>query len=284
MNTLNERLYFFSDIDGTLLYKKIGKYEPTIENKLTIQNFVSRGHAFVMATGRDLVDVEQIAKKLQVPVEYAITYNGAFVYKHRREISSNTLGADQIMLILAVAKQTRLKYDEILLFAETGDIYIQPNNMFGHVYKLARQVIPTRSNIKPWKNTTLKKLNKRNIRLPKICLTSMNPYVIVNLEKKLQTLFRDRLSIYCSSPHVLEICDAGVDKAKAIELIMQRENISLNHVGFVGDSGNDVGALKILKHAYVMEHVANQVAVDDVTITPNVAGAISHFVDVYRVR
>jgi len=283
MHRLNERLYFFSDIDGTLLHKKIGKYEPNMQNALTIQNFVGRGHAFVMATGRGLADVRQIARKLQIPVEYAITYNGAFVYRKNEEISSNTLTVDQIRLILAMAKQSQIKYDEVLLFAENGDIYLKPNSFLSHVQKIASRVLP-HSKIKPWKKATMSKLVKKNIRVPKLCFNSHNPYVIANLERKLHLLFGQRLSIYCSSSYTLEICDAGVDKAMAIRLIMQRESIPLNHVGFVGDSGNDVSAFMELKHTYIMDHVRMEYRVEDVRPTPDVAGAIAHFVDVYRME
>jgi len=285
MYSLNKRLYFFSDIDGTLLHQKIGRYEPNMHNMLTIQNFVGRGNCFVMATGRGLRDVQRIAKKLQIPVEYAITYNGAFVYKNNEEISSNTLTRDQIYLILTAASRSAIKYNEVLLYDETGDIYLRANTFLTHVQKLVRQILPLPiTKIKPWKKATMHKLMKKNIRIPKLCFTSYNPYVIANLERKLRTLFANRLSIYCSSPYVLEICDAGVDKAHAIGLIMQRENIPLNHVAFVGDSGNDVQALKVLKHAYVMDHVKDVVEPADATITPSVAGAIAHFVDVYRMQ
>jgi len=277
----NERLYFFCDIDGTLLHEKVGKYEPKQHNVLTIQNFVERGHAFVMATGRGIADVKQIAGKLNVPVEYAITYNGAFVYKKNEEISSNTLTVDQLRLIVAVAMRSKIKYDETLLYSETGDVYVRPNTLLSHVHTIGTRFVPG-CTFKPWKKNTMRKLVKKNIRIPKICFASHSPDVTSRLERKFQLLFRDRLSVYRSSSHSLEICDAGVDKASAIRLIMQRENVGLGHVAFVGDSGNDVSAFRALKHAYIMAHATNEYAAGDMMSTPDVAGAIAHFVDVYR--
>jgi len=283
MTNLNERLYFFSDLDGTLLYNKIGKYEPNTKNTATIQNFVERGHSFVMTTGRELADVNKIAAKLQIPVEYAITYNGAFIYKNGKEIFSNTLSIDQIIIILKAVKELGMPYGDALLFSETGTIYFQPHSFLGHMYKLSKKVLPfSTSKIRPWKKSTLRTLVHDNTRIPKLCFMSNKPRVIAALERKLHSIFNNRLSIYRSSPNMLELCDASVDKATAIQFIMQRESLPMNHVAFVGDSGNDVKALMALQHAYVMSHAAAEYGLDGVSISPDVAGAIAHFIDVYR--
>lgn len=281
MKSFTERLYFFSDIDGTLLYKKAGKYTPNQYNTLMIQNYVGRGHAFVMATGRGYYDIQKIAKKLNIPLEYAIAYNGAFIYKNQEEIASHTLTTDQIELILNVAKEAQVKYNEVLLYVENDEVYVKTQDFLSSVRRLAFALRYQRKT-RVWQHKLLAKLVKKNLRIPKLCFMCYRQEELRELENKFQAIFGDRLSIYRSSDTCLEICDTGVDKANAIRLIMQRENLLSRQVGFIGDSGNDVSAFKTIEHAYIMDHAVKKYPIRDIIAAPDVAEAISHFVDTRR--
>ena len=276
MNHYKERLYFFSDLDGTLLYKKSGNLYPSLRNERVIQNFVGSGHSFIMATGRGYADIKTIAENLNSPVEYAITNNGAFIYKNREEIFSNTLTSDQIENVLQAAAATKIKYNEALLFVENGDVYMRGKDILGTIRRFAA-AIKRKRRTHFWKDRTLDNLLQKNLRFPKICFIIYNREAVIKLEDALKAAFGNQLSIYCSSPFCLEICDANVNKANAIKLIAQRENLTMEQIAFVGDSGNDVCVFQECTHTYIMSHAHERYHVNGVKVVDDVADAILDF-------
>lgn len=66
------------------------------------------------------------------------------------------------------------------------------------------------------------------------------------LEKELQSLFSDKLSIYRSEPYFLEILPAGIDKGNGLRFIAERMNIQPKEIMACGDNYNDA---KMLQYA-----------------------------------
>lgn len=64
------------------------------------------------------------------------------------------------------------------------------------------------------------------------------------LEKELQTLFHNELSIYRSEPFFLEILPSGIEKANGIKFIADKLNIQAKEVLACGDSYNDINMLR----------------------------------------
>ena len=64
------------------------------------------------------------------------------------------------------------------------------------------------------------------------------------LEKELQTLFHNELSIYRSEPYFLEILPSGIEKANGIKFIADKLNIQAKEVLACGDSYNDINMLR----------------------------------------
>lgn len=280
---MNNRLYFFADLDGTLLHKTSSHLYPNIKNEHVIQNYTGAGNAFIMATGRGYRDIQTVAKNLNIPTEYAITNNGAMIYKNGNEIFSSTITSDQIDHIIATADSTNIKYNQVMLFTENSETYIKGHNFFGTIRRIG-SAVKNKRKIKVWKENTIDKLLKRNLRFPKICFIIYNREAVVKLEDKLKAAFGNQLSIYCSSPFCLEICDADVDKANAIKLIMKRENLAMDQVAFVGDSGNDVCAFEQLEHTYVMDHANKRYKMNGTKAVDSVADAILDFTKYHRTQ
>ena len=70
------------------------------------------------------------------------------------------------------------------------------------------------------------------------------PEVMLELKEELEPLFGDRLYFYRSEPYFLEIMPPGVDKAFAMEKLMEYLGFSSEELICVGDGYNDVSMLK----------------------------------------
>src|SRR5699024_10855199 len=136
-------------------------------------NYTGSGHAFIMATGRNYEDIETISQNLNIPVEYAIAYNGALIYKNREEIFSNTLTTDQIFSVLSQSDLKSIKYNEVILFVENVDIYCKVKTFLGTLRRYV-SALKNKRKIKVWKENTLNQLLKKKLRFPKICFIIYN--------------------------------------------------------------------------------------------------------------
>ena len=69
----------FSDLDGTLLN---AKKEITPASKAAIEEMISKGHKFMMATGRPIQSALKLAESFGFiqPGFYISSYNGALIY------------------------------------------------------------------------------------------------------------------------------------------------------------------------------------------------------------
>ena len=277
MKTALKRLYFFSDVDGTLIHKPAGHLHPSFKNENVIQNFVGAGHAFIMATGRGIRDIRTIAQKLNIPVEYAIAYNGAIIYKNQEEVFANTLSSGQVLDILGKVQTLAVRFDTALLFTDDGQVFSKNPRLMVMLRGIASAVKHKRS-YRMWNDKLIEKLVQRGLRFPKVCFIINNRKAITELEEQLKLAFGNQLSIYCSAPNCLEICDANVDKAAAISYIIRREGLDDSQVAFIGDSGNDVCVFLEQEQSYIMNHAGKQIPRGFAQEVEDVADAILDFV------
>ncbi|PLR95193.1 HAD family hydrolase [Bacillus sp. T33-2] len=98
----------FLDIDGTIL-----RPDDTIEEstKLAVSKMHDKGIEVVLATGRPLHEISEIAEELQI--ESFIGYNGALAIYKGKTIYNEPMGRDSVQYILDVAKESN---HEVVLY------------------------------------------------------------------------------------------------------------------------------------------------------------------------
>lgn len=225
------------DLDGTLLSSenKITEYTKKIINLLTKKNF------FVIASGRDYLDVIKIRDILNIQ-SFMITSNGAKIYNlENKLIFSNNLDED---ISLELSKIVYKDQDIITQIYQSNKWYINNN-------KIDNNFCPSLTSLKyqlfNLENFQFNKINK-------IFFTSKNLYKLYNLEKKIIKLWGNRVNISFSVPGCLEVVSGKTSKGYGLKLISRLLNIPLKNCFSFGDGMNDQDMLSISGKAYVMKN------------------------------
>lgn len=268
--------YFFCDLDGTLLHQTEGHFIPHAANIAAIQQFVKDGNVFVIATGRGYRDVLQISENLGIPVTYAIVQNGAFIYHNHQPIYKRALEPTDVKTIMQfMQKRNRPRLLE-LLSVESGAVYLNTKGFFGYLYS-QRLKKHDAGKYHRWTKQSVADITAQQLGLAKIVVLTRRTQHLQVIERDIRQAFEDSYSIACSSSYALEICAPGVDKGKAIKHLMDAHNILQEDIGFVGDSGNDVSALQLVDHAYIMDHTDDKYKVHRATEVADVSEALALF-------
>ena len=271
--------YFVADLDGTLIYKQKSYLHPALEEEEAVRNFTAEGHEFFIATGRMLPDVQRVMKNLGINSPYVISQNGAYIYKNGKEIRSTNLSQDQIRALMGLIID-EWKYKPEYITMTTSDF---SSHMKVYTYKgwgLKRYFKRRKSDasaIKTWRNSTFRSIEKDGVKIARLLVAYHNADKLLEMEAKLQETFGNKLSIYMSGKYSLEICAAGVSKARAIRYIMETESIPEDKIAFVGDSGNDYCVFDDLPNTYVMAHANDRYKHPESKVVARVAEAIKDF-------
>jgi hypothetical protein len=76
------------------------------------------------------------------------------------------------------------------------------------------------------------------------CLMTAPPEKAAELEKELVQIYGDRLSIYRSEPFFIEIMPQNVDKATALDRMLETIGLTRENVICCGDGFNDISMIK----------------------------------------
>jgi Cof subfamily protein (haloacid dehalogenase superfamily) len=244
-----------SDMDGTLLNPAHEIFEQNIR---MIEEFISQGGCFTLATGREWHALGEYAPILPLTLPL-ILVNGAQIFDPvRGQVIDQTLlpGVAQKML-LEIADN----YPELGLIAVTDDgalIMRQPADpeVMPDFYK----DYPTRG-MSEFPEKTYKILfvgSLEQLQIPK---------------NRIINEFGEHLSSTCSYPTLLDIMAAGVSKGSALSRLKQQLQTMCQEskkIIAVGDQENDLEMFKTADYAYAMGQASDTVksAANDV-LPPN---------------
>ncbi|GBU11062.1 sugar-phosphatase [Erysipelotrichaceae bacterium] len=266
---------FIADLDGTLLHKSQKHLCPSSENKIAIQEYIAAGNLFVIATGRGYKEVEEVCKNLEIEMPFVIAQNGALLYENGVELASKMLESDIILEVKDFIKNSKAKIDYFAVTTDDWNMHIIPLSLAGYlVYSKYKK-----TNKKKYQRIHISKipvLAADKKRFCKILLFARGKQISM-IEQELRENFSERLSIYCSSTYSVEICAENVGKERAIEQLLTKACIDPKKVGFVGDSGNDVGAFKYFEKTYAMSHAPEKYRQFAKYTVKSVAEAIAEF-------
>lgn len=247
---------FITDLDGTLLYKKVRDVEPNDKCKQAVANLEANDIQFAIATGRYDSDIQAVEKYLPTTKKgYRLGMNGGTIFtpenaKIRELLLEESVTRD---IFSYVNEKLRRKTSFIVTCTRDEERFF---HKIGHIVNPILWFF--------WKQRA-EKINSGSTEqfitsdrdFYKI-LVSASKYNTDFIDLKLQTNFPN-CEVFKTSPFSVEICPKGANKGAAIEYIMKREGLRPDEVAFVGDSGNDISAFKVVKHSFVMDHADHYV-------------------------
>lgn len=247
---------FITDLDGTLLYKKMRDVEPNERCKQAVAKLQANGIQFAIATGRYDSDIIQVEKYLPLTQKcYHIGMNGGTIYNPDKvKIRELLLGEEDARSVF--------EFFDVKLRRQTSFVVTCTNDEERFFHKIGQVVNPMLWLF--WK-TRAEKINSANMETfitsdrkfyKMLASASKNNTDFIDL--KLQNRFAD-FEVFKTSPYSVEICPKGANKGAAIEYIMKLEGLRPDEVAFVGDSGNDIAGFKAVKHSFVMDHADHYV-------------------------
>ena len=253
---MNTKKLIAIDLDGTLFYPKKPISLVIKQNVTFVKDAVAAGHQVVFVTSRNHEFVQKVVAMIGVPIDI-ISRNGAKISYQGKIIRDSFVDNDVIkilvndlldrnpkqLLSMDTNKQANLAFTEsnqrwLLMFYKFY-YFIQGN--YREDYRLH--------------NESFKKaLSDEKIQRLLIY------FGLSKTSKKLAHDESERLKAKYPMLEIswiqalIEVSAKDVNKATAIQKILEVNHMHEDDVIVVGDSGNDIPMFKVFKHSYCMSH------------------------------
>lgn len=224
-----------SDLDGTLLnpQHKISDYTKSIFQELHNQNYL-----IVVATGRHHLDAMAIIETLEVPV-YLVSSNGARIHSpEKEELFSFNLNSDIVKTALSVDIDPEIT---VVLFKE--NVWL--------TNKLSEKLNAFQAELKYHPELVDYKMLE-DFGAIKIFFAHDNHEKLVVLKDAILAKSSNDLHHAFSLPTCLEFMDKSVDKAVAIERVLEKKGFTLEQAVSFGDGFNDLQMLSVSGKGLIM--------------------------------
>ncbi len=238
------------DLDGTLL----NSYGEVSENtKEEIKKAIENGIEVVLASGRPISSVEDLANELQAN-HYLISGNGAIVYDmYKKEVVYDKfLSKEQVLNIVKICEENSIYYN-IYTENEVLTKSLNYNTLFYYSENTHKQE-EKRTNINILTDVYDYILKSNDQKYLKVTVCDQSQIVFASIIKKLRTINDiDVLDVAHMSKKIIksgteevlveycytEITNKNVNKWTALEYIMKEKNIDRSEVVAIGDNIND---------------------------------------------
>ena len=224
-----------SDLDGTLLnpQHRISDYTKSIFQELHNQNYL-----IVVATGRHHLDAMAIIKTLEVPV-YLVSSNGARIHSpEKEELFSFNLDSEVVKNALNVEIDPEIT---VVLFKEN----VWQTNKVSEKLNAFQTELKYHPELVDYKTL-------EDFGAIKIFFSCDNHEKLVKLKDAILENSSEHLHHAFSLPTCLEFMDKSIDKAVAIERVLEREGFTLAEAVSFGDGFNDVQMLSASGKGLIM--------------------------------
>ncbi len=226
-----------SDLDGTLLMPDHHLGKLTVD---TLTDLTQRGVQFVVATGRPFLDVHAIFTAAGLDDLYLITSNGARIDNMKSgNLYLNTLDND------IARKLTTLSFDPEKVCVNT----YEANGWF-----IDRDVpeLATFHQDSGFGYQVVDFHHHQFQDVEKVFFLARDGEPLKPIEEKIKKLFGNSVKWTYSAPHCLEVMNADVSKASALQHLFPAHKLE-SAIAF-GDGLNDVEMLSLVKTGCIMEN------------------------------
>lgn len=272
MNTIKK---IFCDIDGTLIH-----HDSTLKELYNSKNSIIptnnlekidtlKDVEFNLASGRIGSNLEILEEKIGKKVVYKISLNGSIVYKNKEIILENTMDQQTAKEVVKYLDDNKIFY---FIFTSNGIITGKK--------KIKN---PIAKKIRSWLGVPINKQNLKaqemiekfpDTKIYKFSINFNTPWKdLSKLVTKLQERF-PQLHSTASSSYSIDINPNSVSKGDLIKQICKDDNIDVNNVAVIGDSGNDISMFSITPYSFCMDHAKPNVLESANYIIKDVSEAI----------
>ncbi len=253
-----------TDMDGTLLREDQTLSENTIDGLIKAQK---EGYRLCLASGRNYIGLERYGKLLKMSEYggYYICANGVSIV-NCNDLSKQvfkSLSAEDVKELLDFAKDYELESNIVL--DDTLYNYI-PESMLPlkEVYRkehMIEESIPHYASMKSFIGVQrnyphiidTKYLGETIVAANKIVFTHHAEY-LTDFIVKLKDRFSSRYNISMSSRTWIEVSPKGIEKAEAINALINKLNITKDEIVVFGDAENDLSMFKAFDNSFAMSN------------------------------
>ena len=243
------------DLDGTMLnsYGVVSE-----ETKNTIKEVEKQGVEVIIASGRPIASIKEIAKEIESK-NYFIAGNGAIIYdvKKGEIIYEKTLSKEKVLEIIKICEENSISYN-VYTEREILATSLKYNVLYYHKENLKKEE-SKKTKINIVNNMYEYVKNKEDAKFLKITICDETKTVFNSIIKKLKGIknieildvsHMARKTIvhgteeYQISYFYTEISTENVDKWEAIKFLIEKLNIKKEEVIAIGDNSNDKNMIK----------------------------------------
>ncbi|MBU5478673.1 ATP-dependent zinc metalloprotease FtsH [Eubacterium sp. MSJ-13] len=260
------------DVDGTLLDSDKQISEKTVDAIVDAQK---RGKKVAIASGRSIAGIRKNASKIQLEKfgGYVIAYNGTTVVNCKTgECIYNQMVPGE--LLGQVYNEAVKSGVSIAVYNDAAKELIAGNGLNRYVELDAAACDVAVREVNDFVKAVNFGFNK--------ILLSGEPDNMKKVENHMAEMFGDKVNVFRSDPHFVELLPKYVDKGVAVEKLMRYLDINRDKVICVGDSINDMPMLRYAGMGVAMGNAQDKVkqSADYVTLSHNedgVANVINKF-------
>lgn len=260
------------DVDGTLLDSDKQISEKTVDAIVDAQK---RGKKVAIASGRSIAGIRKNASKIQLEKfgGYVIAYNGTTVVNCKTgECIYNQMVPGE--LLGPVYNEAVKSGVSIAVYNDAAKELIAGNGLNRYVELDAAACDVAVREVNDFVKAVNFGFNK--------ILLSGEPDNMKKVENHMAEMFGDKVNVFRSDPHFVELLPKYVDKGVAVEKLMRYLDINRDKVICVGDSINDMPMLRYAGMGVAMGNAQDKVkqSADYVTLSHNedgVANVINKF-------
>ena len=235
----------FADLDGTLLDDD---KNVSAEDLRSINEMISAGHRFVIATGRPLYSAKVVARELDLFREgiFLAASNGGLIYDCGTDtvISKNHLDEDTVRAFFEAASAEGLHIhtytdDDIVSLRETEELKV-----YSRAIKMPYRILSRIPEDLPGPP-------------PKLIVMSIKENsrrVLEDFEARHKDLAAGKVQSVFSNDYLLEYLPVGVSKGKALIRLCDIMGIRVENSVACGDEANDIPMLDAAGTAVVMKN------------------------------
>ena len=246
-----------TDLDGTLFYPKKRSRMVTKENRAFIHRFIGDGGRVLLVTGRNAYFGEKVGSKIGLPFDY-IACNGSLVVSGGKRIFEKGIPNEEARKIVTDLQND---HEAKLIFLFTKD-----HNMVCQRKEIAKWVKMGYSIYRIFEGTYREPYFKDDELFEKELESGMIYKILMfpgfgkksipfsfELAKKLQPMYPD-LNIVASE-QAIEITAQGCTKREGLSFYLDYNQINVDNVLVVGDSGNDISMFQAFPgRSFCMDH------------------------------
>ena len=238
------------DLDGTML-NSYGVV--TNETKEVIKKVEKQGVEVVIASGRPIDSIKEIAKEIESK-NYFIAGNGAIIYdiKNDEIIYEKTLSKEKVLEIIKICEDNSISYN-IYTENEILATSLKYNVLYYHKENLKKEE-SKKTKINLVKNMYEYIQNKEDVKFLKITICDESKAVFNSIIRKIKEIkdievleishmsrktIKQGTEEFEISYYYTEISAGDVDKWNAIEFLMEKLKIKREKIMTIGDNLND---------------------------------------------